>query len=142
MVQRMLAASSTVLSAATALVLDDSCIVDRDLSKHAMGKVKDAHSITNLRTILRDEGFSEVNVSYLGGLWVLFECGNVDFKDNLMRHTSMLSWFHVIQDAVNDFVSDERIVWVDIEGIPLNVWSRETFIRIGKCRIPHSLHNI
>nr|GEZ64428.1 RNA-directed DNA polymerase, eukaryota [Tanacetum cinerariifolium] len=27
---------------------------------------------------------------------------------------------------------DERIVWVDIEGIPLNVWSRETFMRIGK----------
>ncbi|GJW15344.1 RNA-directed DNA polymerase, eukaryota, nucleotide-binding alpha-beta plait domain protein, partial [Tanacetum coccineum] len=126
------AASGTVLSAATALVLDGSCIVDRDLSKHVMGKVKDAHSITNLRTILRDEGFSEVNVSYLGGLWVLFECGNVDIKDNLMRHTGMLSWFHVIQDAVHDFVSDERIVWVDIEGIPLNVWSRETFIRIGK----------
>ncbi|GJS32565.1 RNA-directed DNA polymerase, eukaryota [Tanacetum coccineum] len=126
------AASGIVLSAATALVLDDSCIVDHDLSKHAMGKVKDAHSITNLQTILRDEGFSEVNVSYLGGLWVLFECRNVDIKDNLMRHTGMLSWFHVIQDAVHDFVSDERIVWVDIEGIPLNVWSRETFIRIGK----------
>nr|GEV15709.1 RNA-directed DNA polymerase, eukaryota [Tanacetum cinerariifolium] len=79
-------ASGTVISVAAALILDDSCIVDRDLSKHAMGKVKVANSIPNLRTILRDEGFSEVNVSYLGGLWVLFECGNVDIKDNLMRH--------------------------------------------------------
>nr|GEX37501.1 RNA-directed DNA polymerase, eukaryota [Tanacetum cinerariifolium] len=35
-------------------------------------------------------------------------------------------------NAIHDFVSDERIVWVDIEGIPLNVWSRETFMRIGK----------
>nr|GFC40971.1 RNA-directed DNA polymerase, eukaryota [Tanacetum cinerariifolium] len=31
----------------------------------------------------------------------------------------------------HDFVSDERIVWVDIEGIPLNVWSRESFMRIA-----------
>nr|GEU47521.1 RNA-directed DNA polymerase, eukaryota [Tanacetum cinerariifolium] len=92
-------ASGTVLSAAAALILDDSCIVDHDLSKHAMGKVKVANSIPNLRTILRDEGFSEVNVSYLG---------------------------------VHNFVSNERIVWVDIKGIPLNVWSRETFSRIGK----------
>ncbi|GJZ75940.1 RNA-directed DNA polymerase, eukaryota, partial [Tanacetum coccineum] len=33
--------------------------------------------------------------------------------------------------AYNDFVSDERVVWVDIEGIPLHVWSRETFAKIG-----------
>nr|GFC13150.1 RNA-directed DNA polymerase, eukaryota [Tanacetum cinerariifolium] len=42
------------------------------------------------------------------------------------------SWFHVLQNAVHNFVSDERIVWVDIEGIPLNVSSRETFTRIGE----------
>nr|GFB61424.1 reverse transcriptase domain, reverse transcriptase zinc-binding domain protein [Tanacetum cinerariifolium] len=34
--------------------------------------------------------------------------------------------------AIDDFVSDERIVWVDIEGVPLNAWSRETFLKIGK----------
>nr|GEX09150.1 RNA-directed DNA polymerase, eukaryota [Tanacetum cinerariifolium] len=121
-----------VLSAASALVLDDYCAVERDLSKHVMGKVKDVKSISNLRTVFRDEGFSDVNLSYLGGLWVLFECDTVDTKVNLMQHTGVLSWFHIIQDAVHDFVSDECIVWVDIEGVPLNVWSRETFIRISK----------
>ncbi|GKF21255.1 hypothetical protein Tco_0069893 [Tanacetum coccineum] len=50
----------------------------------------------------------------------------------LLQHTGVNSWFQVLQDAAHDFVSDERIVWVDIEGIPLNVWSRETFLRIGK----------
>ncbi|GJV52968.1 hypothetical protein Tco_1448709 [Tanacetum coccineum] len=49
-----------------------------------------------------------------------------------MEHIGINSWFDVIQDAENDFVSDERIVWVDIEGVPLKAWSRETFIRIGK----------
>nr|GFB01428.1 cytochrome P450 [Tanacetum cinerariifolium] len=34
--------------------------------------------------------------------------------------------------AIHDFASDERVVWVDIEGVPLNVWSRETFLKIGK----------
>nr|GEW08656.1 RNA-directed DNA polymerase, eukaryota [Tanacetum cinerariifolium] len=28
--------------------------------------------------------------------------------------------------------ADERVVWVDIEGVTLNVWSRETFLNIGK----------
>lgn len=41
-------------------------------------------------------------------------------------------WFQVLQPAIHDFVSEERVVWVDIEGVPLNLWSRETFINIGK----------
>nr|GEW29434.1 mitochondrial succinate-fumarate transporter 1 [Tanacetum cinerariifolium] len=42
------------------------------------------------------------------------------------------SWFDVLHDANSDFICDERIVWVDIEGIPLKVWSHATFAKIGK----------
>nr|GEZ37625.1 RNA-directed DNA polymerase, eukaryota [Tanacetum cinerariifolium] len=115
----------------TGVVADDSCVVERDLSKYAMGKVKDVNSIPNLRTLLMDEGFFDVKLMYLGGMWVMFEFDKVDTKVNMMQHIGVKSLFHVIQDAVHDFVSDERIVWVDIEGIPLNVWSRETFMRIA-----------
>nr|GEV81014.1 RNA-directed DNA polymerase, eukaryota [Tanacetum cinerariifolium] len=43
------------ISSASVLVLDDSCVAERDLSKYAMGKVKDVNSIPNLRTLLMDE---------------------------------------------------------------------------------------
>ena len=94
-----------------------------------MGKVKDFSSIPNLYTILKDEAFLDVKLSYLGGTWVLLEFDNVDIKENLMNHTGVKSWFHILQNASNDFVSEERIVWVDIEGVPLHAWSRETFVR-------------
>ncbi|GJR46477.1 RNA-directed DNA polymerase, eukaryota [Tanacetum coccineum] len=121
-----------VISSSPALVLDDSCLIDRDLSNHVLGKVKEFSSIPNLHTILKDEGFSDVNVSYIGGLWVLLELTSMDTKLNLMNHIGVKSWFHTLQEACDDFVSDERIVWVDIEGVPLKAWSRETFTRIGK----------
>ncbi|GJX99336.1 RNA-directed DNA polymerase, eukaryota, partial [Tanacetum coccineum] len=76
-----------------ALVLEDSCSIVRDLSRHVMGKLKDLNSIPNLLTLLSKEGFLEA--------------------------------------AKHDFVSDERVVWVDIEGIPHHVWSRDTFMKIG-----------
>lgn len=113
-------------------MLNDSCVVECDLTKYAMGKVKDVNSIPNLRTLLTEEGFSVVNLVYLGGMWVMFEFDKVETKENMLQHTGVKSWFHVIQNVAHDFVSDERIVWVDIEGIPLNVWTRETFTRIGK----------
>ncbi|GJS00006.1 RNA-directed DNA polymerase, eukaryota [Tanacetum coccineum] len=114
------------------VVLDDSCIISRDLSHHVMGKVKDPNSIPNLQITLFKEGFPEVLLSYLGGLWVLLELDSVVIKSKLLQHTGVNSWFEKLQDAVHDFVSEERIVWVDIEGIPLNLWSRETFVKLGE----------
>ena len=119
-------------STSPALVLDDSCLIERDLSMNLMGKVKDFSAIPNLYMILKDEGFLDVKLSYLGGTWVLFEFDKMVTKENFMNHTGINSWFQVIQDANIDFVSEERIVWMDIEGVPLNAWSRETFVKIGK----------
>nr|GEW33958.1 RNA-directed DNA polymerase, eukaryota [Tanacetum cinerariifolium] len=82
--------------------------------------------------ILADERFKDAKLFYLGGKWVMFEFVKVETKTNLMKHDRVNSWFYEIQDVSQDFVSDERVVWVDIEGIPLHAWSRETFTRIGK----------
>ncbi|GJW83390.1 RNA-directed DNA polymerase, eukaryota, partial [Tanacetum coccineum] len=114
------------------LVLDDTCVNDIDLSRFAMGKVKELNSIPNLQITHAKEGFAEIKLSYLGGLWVMLELINVDSKLKLLQHTGVNSWFDVLQDANRDFICDERVVWVDIEGIPLNVWSHATFAKIDK----------
>ncbi|GJX70961.1 RNA-directed DNA polymerase, eukaryota [Tanacetum coccineum] len=124
--------SRSLISPSPALVLDENCIIERDYSKFAMGRVKDVNSIPNLLTLLYDEGFMDVKLKYLGGLWVMFEFDKVETKANLLVHTGVNYWFQVIQDVLPDFVSEERIVWVDIEGVPLHAWSYETFSRIGR----------
>ncbi|GKB99789.1 RNA-directed DNA polymerase, eukaryota, nucleotide-binding alpha-beta plait domain protein [Tanacetum coccineum] len=119
------------LSSAPALVLDEECVVERDFSNCAMGRVKSFDSITKLQSLLVDEGFVNVTLSYLGGLWVMFECDKPDTKRNLVNHVGINSWFQVIQEVNPDFVSDERVVWLDIEGVPLYAWSRKSFDKIG-----------
>ncbi|GJR59043.1 RNA-directed DNA polymerase, eukaryota, partial [Tanacetum coccineum] len=64
-------AQGPLISPSPALVLEDSCLVERDLSRHVMGKVKDFSSIPNLYTILIDEGFSGAKLTYMGGTWVM-----------------------------------------------------------------------
>nr|GEW77767.1 hypothetical protein [Tanacetum cinerariifolium] len=95
---------ATLICPSPALVLDDTCLIDRDFSKCVMGKVKDVNSIPNIQIILHDEGFVDVKPKYLGGLW----------------------------EVDQDFVSEEQIAWVDIEGVSIRAWSIETFSRIGK----------
>nr|GEZ05293.1 RNA-directed DNA polymerase, eukaryota, nucleotide-binding alpha-beta plait domain protein [Tanacetum cinerariifolium] len=95
--------SRSLTSPSPALVLDENCIINWDYSKFAMGRVKDANSIPNLLTLLSDEGFLNIKLKYLGGLWVMFEFVNVESKANLIAHTGVNSWFQVIQDFIPDF---------------------------------------
>nr|GEX51835.1 RNA-directed DNA polymerase, eukaryota [Tanacetum cinerariifolium]GEX56770.1 RNA-directed DNA polymerase, eukaryota [Tanacetum cinerariifolium] len=50
------------ISSASVLVLDDFCVAERDLSNHVMGNVKDVSSLSNLQTLIMEEGFFVVNL--------------------------------------------------------------------------------
>nr|GEZ00469.1 RNA-directed DNA polymerase, eukaryota [Tanacetum cinerariifolium] len=115
-----------------ALVLDDDCVIKEDLSRSVLGKVKVLSSIANLYIILNKEGFADLQISYLGGSWVRIDLASDKSKNKLLLHKGVLSWFDVLKAATNDFVSSERVVWVDIEGIPLYLWSNATFSKISK----------
>ncbi|GKB91347.1 RNA-directed DNA polymerase, eukaryota [Tanacetum coccineum] len=91
-------------SAVPALVLDDSCVIDRDLSRHVMGRVKYFNSIPNLWTTLAKEGFPEVKLTYLGGLWVMIELNNEVTMQKLLQHIGVKSWFHVLTGSKPDLL--------------------------------------
>nr|GEW98539.1 RNA-directed DNA polymerase, eukaryota [Tanacetum cinerariifolium] len=93
------------ISSASVLVLDDSCVAERDLSNHIMGKVKDVSFISNLRTLIMEEGFFVVNLVYLGGLWVMIECDNVETKANMKKWGEALD----IEDNVDSSFGRKRL---------------------------------
>nr|GEY51299.1 RNA-directed DNA polymerase, eukaryota, reverse transcriptase zinc-binding domain protein [Tanacetum cinerariifolium] len=69
---------SPYISHLLAMVLDDACLVERDLENFVMGELKSFSSIPNIRVLSQNE---------------------------------------------------ERIVWIDIKGVPLHAWSRATFTK-------------
>nr|GFC15994.1 RNA-directed DNA polymerase, eukaryota [Tanacetum cinerariifolium] len=81
--------------------------------------------------LLSNEGFHNARIVYLGGLWVMIELKLSKTKLKFMQHLGVSTWFRRLCNAQSDFASKERIVWVDIEGVPLNAWSRSTFQKIA-----------
>nr|GEY32291.1 RNA-directed DNA polymerase, eukaryota, nucleotide-binding alpha-beta plait domain protein [Tanacetum cinerariifolium] len=69
-----------------AMVVDDSCVVTRDLEFFVMGEVNKFSSIPNLRVLLSNEGFQNVKVVYLGGLWVMFELDYIKYALTVNPH--------------------------------------------------------
>ncbi|GJT89436.1 RNA-directed DNA polymerase, eukaryota [Tanacetum coccineum] len=101
-----------VMDPSQPIVLNDDCILERDLSCTLMGKIKDINALSNLYVILANEGFDNVNLTYLGGFWVLIDDGSSSSKEKLLKHVGVACWFTELLPANNFFVSDERLVWI------------------------------
>nr|GEU72173.1 hypothetical protein [Tanacetum cinerariifolium] len=115
---------------ARAIVLDDSCIMEKDFSCSLMGKVKDINVLSNLYLTFTNEGFENFKLTYLGGFWVLIDSESKSLKEKITNHVGVASWFHELLPGSNSFVSDDRIVWVSVEGLPIKTLTRNTFAKI------------
>nr|GFA65228.1 nucleotide-binding alpha-beta plait domain-containing protein [Tanacetum cinerariifolium] len=114
-----------------ALLFDESCLNQLDYSLGLLGKVKEFSSFDNMRMVLGNEGFNDIDLRYMGGMWIMIGFKTEDTKAKFQSCLGATSWFSQIIQASKEFVIDERITWVDIEGIPLKLWSESTFNRIA-----------
>nr|GEW65695.1 RNA-directed DNA polymerase, eukaryota, nucleotide-binding alpha-beta plait domain protein [Tanacetum cinerariifolium] len=121
---------NSAIDSSPAIVLDDSSITDRDLSFFMMRKIKDINAMSNLYFILANESFENVNLSYLGGMWVLMEMDSIESKEKISKHVGVGSWFYEIKPACNSFVTDETKVWISVEGLTIKAYTRNTFAKI------------
>ncbi|GJS39529.1 RNA-directed DNA polymerase, eukaryota [Tanacetum coccineum] len=114
-----------------ALVLNDECLLSKDLSKSLLGRVKQFVSLANLRKAVSNEGFVDIKIQYMGELWVLLEFGSEDSMKLFQDNVSIGSWFSQLKQATMEFTNEGRIAWVEVEGIPFKLWTDNTFKRIA-----------
>ncbi|GJW00685.1 RNA-directed DNA polymerase, eukaryota, reverse transcriptase zinc-binding domain protein [Tanacetum coccineum] len=115
-----------------AIVLDEECLYSKDLTNSLLGRVKEFASLTNLKTALQNEGLADINVKYMGELFWCDEFNSPKSKDLFRNNVGVGSWFSEMREASIDFNPDGRIVWVEVEGVPLKFWSGNTFKRIAE----------
>ncbi|GJY69530.1 RNA-directed DNA polymerase, eukaryota [Tanacetum coccineum] len=97
---------------APALVIDDS----HDFSRALMGKVKEVFVIQNLPFLLSKDGFPNLKLTYLGGLWILIEAGSLELKEKLSKHVGVGSWFNSLKPAYDSDCSSKEEHFTDDEG--------------------------
>ncbi|PWA78181.1 hypothetical protein CTI12_AA216470 [Artemisia annua] len=92
-----------------------------------LGCYKDFRSIVNSRTLCRSEGFLEVDIKYLGGLWTLFDFHSLGARDKFLNHSGIQTWFSSLKPWHDDFLVEERLVWLEVEGVPIHAWDKAIF---------------
>ncbi|GJT89709.1 hypothetical protein Tco_1078554 [Tanacetum coccineum] len=80
---------------------------DRDFSLSLMGKVKGITAMPNLYVILEKEGFQNLSLTYLVGLWVLIETVSIA-KEKLLNHTGLVYWVRAKEmEAWDPFICND-----------------------------------
>ncbi|GJU88902.1 RNA-directed DNA polymerase, eukaryota, reverse transcriptase zinc-binding domain protein [Tanacetum coccineum] len=114
-----------------AMMLDDSCLNQQNFNCCLMGKVKNFESLSNLKVVLVNEGFDNIDLKYMGGYWVMIKFQSEEAKKTFQSNVGIGTWFAKIQQASTDFFVEGRVAWVYIEGVPLKMWYDNTFKRIA-----------
>ncbi|GKB29528.1 nucleotide-binding alpha-beta plait domain-containing protein [Tanacetum coccineum] len=97
-----------------AIVLDKDYALSKDLSSSLMCRIKEFAYLTNLKNALMNEGFVDLNVSYLGELWVLLEFSSMKSKEAFRDNIGVSSWFSEIRQASFDINPDGHILDPDV----------------------------
>nr|GFA24313.1 nucleotide-binding alpha-beta plait domain-containing protein [Tanacetum cinerariifolium] len=94
-------------------------------------KTMEFASFANLKVALANEGFMDITIKYMGELWVVMEFKSEDSLRKFKKCISVLTWFSQVTNATNEFEVEERIAWIEVEGIPFRLWTKNTFTRIA-----------
>nr|GEX67903.1 hypothetical protein [Tanacetum cinerariifolium] len=101
-----------------AIVLNDSCLMEHDFSYSLIGKIKYINALSNLCFILANEGFGNVKLSYLGGIWILIDIDSIASKEKISNHVGVGLWFNELKPALSPW--GELTDLEDYESISLS----------------------
>ncbi|GKE70772.1 hypothetical protein Tco_1528844 [Tanacetum coccineum] len=95
-----------------ALVLDEDCLNQQEYSNSLLGKVKELNTLSNLKMVLVNKGFDNIDIKYMGGYWVMIEFQSEETKRKFTASVGVGVWFSQLQQASKEFTLDRRVTWV------------------------------
>nr|GEX20869.1 RNA-directed DNA polymerase, eukaryota, reverse transcriptase zinc-binding domain protein [Tanacetum cinerariifolium] len=93
---------------------------------------KEFESLPNIHIACSNEGFSGLKFSYLEGFWIMIEFVSSQSCMKFKSHEGINSCFSTLVKWDSNFEIKERVVWIDIEGIPFRAWSKANFEKIAR----------
>ncbi|GKA71906.1 RNA-directed DNA polymerase, eukaryota, reverse transcriptase zinc-binding domain protein [Tanacetum coccineum] len=87
--------------------------------------------MSNMYTICRNEGFSDLNIHHVGGYWIWIQFPSSSACSKFQENESLKKLYSVKRAPSSNFTVDERILWIEISGLPLCAWGSNAYKKIA-----------
>ncbi|GJX40419.1 RNA-directed DNA polymerase, eukaryota, reverse transcriptase zinc-binding domain protein, partial [Tanacetum coccineum] len=112
------------------LVSGDYVVSNEECDKVCLGHVKEFSSMPVLVDMCKAQGFLDLDIHYMGGMWVMMKFISPEACVNFRRNVVVRTWFKQLLDWSRDFVCKERLMWLDCDGLPVRAWSKANFCKL------------
>ncbi|GJZ14930.1 hypothetical protein Tco_0550607 [Tanacetum coccineum] len=112
-------------------LLDHDLIKIEDSSEVVLVKVKEVDTMINMYGVCRKEGFINLKIHYISGLWTWITFPNASACAAFKQNDSLKCIFQTIRPMSKNFVVDERMIWIKIIGLPLRAWGSADYKKVA-----------
>ncbi|MFS7964373.1 putative RNA recognition motif domain, nucleotide-binding alpha-beta plait domain superfamily [Helianthus anomalus] len=97
-----------------------------------VGRTRDFSTLRKINVSLKEAGFWDIMIQYLGGLSVLLSfSGEMEAKNFAEARGAWSRWFVSLDPWVGQAMPFERFAWINIFGVPPHIFSSKVFNLIG-----------
>ncbi|GKA57051.1 hypothetical protein Tco_0756239 [Tanacetum coccineum] len=89
------------------------------------------NSMSNMYVICRNEGFTELKIHHVRGLWIWIQFLSSSSADNFQTNASVKSIYSCIKTATPSFKVDEHTIWIEIRRLPLCAWGSNAYKKVA-----------
>ncbi|KAL4579625.1 hypothetical protein LXL04_015779 [Taraxacum kok-saghyz] len=102
-----------------------------DVHSITLAEVREPSSIPNLLNLCIEEGFNNIKIQYVGGLWMWVSYKSSKICKLFMNNAGIQNVFSRFKPLQKDFVIEERLVWLEVIGLPMCAWNPCVFKKVA-----------
>ncbi|GJT10258.1 hypothetical protein Tco_0857300 [Tanacetum coccineum] len=85
----------------------------------------------NMYVICRNEGFLDLNIYHVGGYWIWIQFPSAMSCSKFQENESLKRLYSIKRAPMPNFKIDERILWIEVSGLPLCAWGSMAYKKIA-----------
>ncbi|GJV11873.1 RNA-directed DNA polymerase, eukaryota, reverse transcriptase zinc-binding domain protein [Tanacetum coccineum] len=93
--------------------------------------MKEIESMENIYVICRNEGFLDLNIHHVGGYWIWIQFPTTSACSKFQENESLKRLYSFKRAPTSNFKVDERILWIEVSGLPLCAWGSNAYKKIA-----------